>query len=80
LRVALLDGAVQIYVPFILRLDLLRLEHNVVRASHPRVNRMYACMRRHYYWEFMPADVYDWVASCASCARNRIEPRRRTEF
>jgi len=26
----------------------------------------------------MAADAYDWVASCASCARNRIAPRRRT--
>jgi len=67
-----LDGTVQIYVPFILRLDLLRLEHNVVRAGHPSVNRMYASIRRHYYWEFMAADVYNWVASYASCARNRI--------
>jgi len=26
----------------------------------------------------MAADVYDWVACYASCARNRIPPRRRT--
>ena len=77
-RVAPLDGAVQVDVPFTLRQDLLRLEHDVVRAGHPGVNRMYAAIRRHYYWESMAADVYDWVASCASCARNRIAPRRRT--
>jgi len=73
-RVAPLDGAVQMYVPFILRQDLLRLEHDVVRARHPGVNRMYAAIRRHYYWEFMAMIVYDWVGSCASCARNRIAP------
>jgi len=77
-RVAPLDGAVQEYVPFTLRQDLLRLEHDVGRAGHPGVNRMYTAIRRHYYWESMAADVYDWVASCASCARNRIAPRRRT--
>jgi len=77
-RVAPLDGAVQVHVPFTLRQDLLRLEHDVVRAGHPGVNRMYAAIRRHYYWESMAADVYDWVASCASCSRNRIAPRRRT--
>jgi len=77
-RVGPLDGAVQVYVPFTLRQDLLRLEHDVVRAGHPEVNRMYAAVRRHYYWESMAADVCDWVASCASCARNRIAPRRRT--
>jgi len=39
-RVAAPDGAVQVYVPFILRQGLLRLEHIVVRAGHPGVNRM----------------------------------------
>jgi len=77
-RVSPLDGAVQVYVPFILRQDLLRLEHNVVHAGHPGVNRMYASIRRHYYWESMAADVVDWVASCASFSWNRIAPRRRT--
>jgi len=77
-RVAPLDGAVQVYVPFNLRQDLLRLEHDVVRAGNSGANRMYAAIRRHYYWESIAADVYDWVASCASCARNTIAPRRRT--
>ena len=45
------------YVPFTLRQDLLRLEHDVVRAGHPGVNRMYTVIRRHYYWESMAADV-----------------------
>jgi len=77
-RVAPLDGAVQLYVQFILRQDLLRLEHSVVRAGHLGVNRMYASIRRHDYWESMAAEGYDWDASCSSCARNRIAPRRRT--
>jgi len=77
-HVAPLAGAVQVKFPFILRQDLLRLEHNVVRAGHPRVNRMYAASGRHYHWESMAADVYYWVASCVSCSRNTIAPRRRT--
>jgi len=77
-RVSPLYRAFQVYVPCILRQDLLRLEHNVMRAGHPGVNRMYASIRRHYYWESMVADVYDWVASCSSCSQNRIAPRRRT--
>ena len=35
-RAALMDGAVQVYSPFILRQDLVRLKHNVVRAGHLR--------------------------------------------
>jgi len=49
-----------------------------MRAGLPGVNRMYAAIRRHYYWESMAEDMYNWVASCASCARNRIAPRRST--
>jgi len=77
-RVAPLEGAVQLYVPFNLRQDLLLLEHNVVCAGQPGVNQMYAAIRRNYYWESMAADVYDWVASCASCSRSRIASRRST--
>jgi len=77
-RVPPLDGAVQVYVPLTLRQDLLRLEHDIVRACYPGVNRMYAAIRRHSYWESMAADVHVWVASCASCARNMIAPGRRT--
>jgi len=49
-RVARLDGAVQVYVSFALRQDLLRFEHDVSRAGHPGVNRMYArpCHRYHF--------------------------------
>jgi len=79
-RVAPLDGAIQVYVPNNLRRDLLLLEHDVVRACHPGVNRMYASISRHYYWESMAQDVYDLVASCASYPRNRSAPRRRTKI
>jgi len=54
------------------------MEHNLVRAGHLGVNGMYASIKRHYYWESLDADVCDWVASCASCARNRIASRLRT--
>jgi len=39
---------------------------------------MYASIRRHFHCESMASDVYDWVASCAACARDRIAPRRPT--
>jgi len=54
------------------------MEHDVVSSSHPGVSPMYASIRRLYYQDSMAADVYDWVASCASCAPNRIAPRRST--
>jgi len=75
-----LHGATQVYVAITLRRDVLWLGNEDVRAGHPGVNRMYASIRSHFYWESMAADVHDWVAICASCAWNRIAPRRRTEM
>jgi len=63
-----------------LRLDLLRLEHEVVRAGHPGVNQMYASMPRHSYWESMAADVHDSVASFAFLAWNTIALMRCSEM
>jgi len=31
---------------------------------------MYQTMRNHYYWHSMAADVFGWVAACATCAKN----------
>jgi len=79
-RVSLLDGAVQVYVPEVLRKDILRHEHDVSRAGHRGVNRMYASVRRHYYWEAMAADVAEYAQGCTFCARNRVTPRRRSRL
>jgi len=57
---------------------LLRLEHDIVRASRPGVKRMYGSIWRHYCWECMAAELFDWLASSASCSRNRMAPTRRT--
>jgi len=73
-----LDGAVQVYIPLVLRQDLLRLEHDVVRAVPLGVNRMDASIWRHYYWDSMAAVVFGCMASCTSCARSSIASRRRT--
>jgi len=55
-----------VYVALTLRLDLFQLEHEVGRAVHPGVIRMYASILHHSDWEAMAADVPDWVDSIAS--------------
>jgi len=75
--VASLDGSLQVCVPEKLRQGVLRLEHDVVRAGHPEVNRVYAAVRWHFYLEYMAADLADYVHACDSCARNRVTPQRR---
>ena len=33
---------------------------------------MYRTLRRRYYWPSLAADVFGWVAACATCAKNRL--------
>lgn len=75
-RRAPLDGAEQIVIPAALRTRVLRLEHEATLAGHPGERRMYAAMRRYYYWVGMGADVVLHVRNCASCAKSACGPRR----
>jgi len=77
-RRAPLDRATQVYVPKSLRMEILTLEHAPAHARHLGANKMYVCMRRFFYWESMVADVYAYVAKCATCAKGRVGGRRRT--
>ena len=72
------DRVAQIVVPVPLRERVLRLEHETTLAGHPGESRMYAAMRRYYYWPGMAADVVLHVRNCASCARGRVRPLRAT--
>lgn len=72
------DGSNQVYVPEELRPKILRLEHQSPQAEHPRINRMYASMRRPYYWETLANDVHEYVEDCPSCAQNRITQHKKT--
>ena len=51
--------------------------HYVPLAGHPGQTKMYANMRRLFYWPHMAADVFCTVRSCASYARERIKQRKR---
>ena len=79
-RVAPLDGSLQVYVPRHLRYGVMMREHYPPQAEHPGGNRMYASMRRWFYWESMVVDVYAFVLNCIDCARNRVGKRRRTNY
>lgn len=79
-RVAPLDQAVQVYVPEGLRQEVLTLEHDPAHAGHPGITKMYAFMRRAYYWEAMIADVGAFVGGCSTCAKAKVQGRRRTAY
>jgi len=71
------DGAHQVVVPAFLQEQVLHLEHDTTLARHPGESRMYAAMRRYYYWVGMAADVVSYVRKSGSCARQRMRPLAR---
>jgi len=73
-----LDQATQVYVPKSPRTEILTLEHAPAHAGHPGATKMYVSMRRIFYWEFMVANVYAYVANCGTCAKGRVGGSRRT--
>lgn len=80
IRLAPLDRAVQMVVPKSLQREVMTLEHEPGHAGHPGVNKMYASMRRVFYWESMVADVYAFVTDCPACAKGKVQGRRRTNY
>jgi len=76
-RRAALDGAHQVAVPASLQEMILRLENDATLAGHPGESRIYAAMRRYYYWVGMAADVVSYVKNFDSCARQRVRPLAR---
>ena len=71
-----LDGALQRVVPVSLRERVLYLSHYQLLAGHPGGYKMYATLRREYYWPFMANDTYDFVRKCKSCIKVRGTTRR----
>jgi len=52
------DG-MQVYIPEALRARVMGLQHYPTTKGHPGVQRMYAVMKRCFYWESMIVDLYD---------------------
>ena len=66
------EGTQQGVVPRSLVADELAREHSCPLRGHPGETKMYGTLRRKYYWPSLAADVFFWVAACATCAKNRL--------
>lgn len=71
-----LDGALQRVVPESLRKRVLYLAHYPRLAGHPGGYKLYATLRREYYWPFMANDAYQLVKDCQSCTEVRGTTRK----
>ncbi len=77
-RVAPLDGAVQIVAPAALRHRVLQIKYEPAASARAGGLCKYETMRRGFYWPSIVADVYYTVRQCSSCARDRIALQKRT--
>jgi len=66
------EGAQQVVVPRSLVADVLEREHSSPLGGHPVETKMCRTLRRRYYWPSLAADVFGWVAACATGAKNRL--------
>lgn len=54
-RITLIDGALQQYIPATLRPRILHLRHHFLLPGHLGKRRVYNTMRQHFYWRTWPA-------------------------
>jgi Integrase zinc binding domain/Integrase core domain len=79
-RLSLFDEAEQVVVPRCLANRVMCLVHLPRLAAHPGGTRMYATLRKSFYWLTMAKDIYQFVAKCPSCAKSRLKRNRRTNY
>ena len=56
--------------------DLVSEAHDAGTAGHSGVAATFDRLRQRVYWAGMHSDVHDYVVSCDSCQRNKVEQRR----
>jgi Integrase zinc binding domain/Integrase core domain len=74
------DDDEQVLVPRCLANRVMCLAHLPLLAAHPGGTRMYATLRKSFYWLTMAKDIYQIVANCPSCAKSRLKRNRRTNY
>ncbi|TYK25835.1 reverse transcriptase [Cucumis melo var. makuwa] len=65
----------QLYVPRAgdLRKKLLYECHDTLWAGHPRWQRMYALLKKGYFWPNMRDDVMQYTKTCLICQQDKVE-------
>jgi Integrase zinc binding domain/Integrase core domain len=79
LRLSTLDHSAQVVVPQSMRDRVLSLAHNPKVSGHPGSGRLYAMLRKNFFWPQMAADTKAFVSRCPSCARKRLKSKGNTQ-
>ncbi|CAJ0968550.1 unnamed protein product [Ranitomeya imitator] len=63
------------FVPQDKRLEVLLWGHSSKISGHVGIKKTLNLLSRYYWWSTLRQDVHDFVATCATCARNKV-PRK----
>ena len=66
-----------VYIPEVLRLEILTKYHEKPAAGHLGIKRTLELITRNFWWPKIKEDVTKYVNSCQSCARNKINRHRK---
>lgn len=64
-------GVNQLFIPEVLREEVMYLCHNLPMAGHQGEDRTLRRLKDRYYWKGMTADTKQYIRSCAVCNRQK---------
>ena len=70
----LLHGETQLCIPQKCNQVILTILHDLHEADaagHPRIQKCYDAIRKHFYWNQMYKQIEEYVQSCAVCQKNK---------
>lgn len=63
------DGQTLLVIPKITIPEILEIYHSHQMSVHISRDRLYALLRKRYYWPYMFKDVNEWIAACPQCSK-----------
>ena len=74
------DGMVKfrgkLYVSSAARLELCDEAHRSKLNIHPRENKMYQNVKRHFWWPGMKREITEYVSRCLTCQQVKVKHQR----
>ena len=68
---------IQVALPKALRLDVLKSYHDsIAGGGHLGIQKTFEAIRQKFYWPHMYQDVQDYVLSCDTCQRIKVDRRQ----
>jgi len=65
------DGRKLLVIPKIMIEQVLKAYHHNDMLIHPSISKLYALLRRRFYWKYMHQDITKWVNACTKCQTNK---------